>query len=295
VFYRNLDDTNPARLLDNDTLLEIEAYPITTVAAVAHRRCGILQERRQASPGSAERILAETCRRYLQECEDLLEEVMQKHAPGATGAEMNSGAGSTGQTSQLPPPHKDDDSAAEESDSKSLRQQLGHYFTRSFNISLREYNREPPLPWPTLYEVLMKRPFPADVTDERVFVQNGTYMGSYPRESVVQPLAGSIAEEFDGYVFFVCEDHYADFCRSTSVAPQPGDMVCLLRGSTKLYILRPVAGTDQWTMIGTTYMDAEFSHDWHRDGTGENEMRRLWAAGWRINKEKGKVRKVVIR
>jgi hypothetical protein len=73
-------------------------------------------------------------------------------------------------------------------------------------------------------------------------------------------------------------------------------MLCLLRGSTHRYLLRPVRETEQWTFVGTAYMDAEFSHAWHRYGeTREEEMRQTWAAMWKDNKEKGNVISVVIR
>ncbi|KAK4097724.1 HET-domain-containing protein [Parathielavia hyrcaniae] len=345
VFCRSLDDTNPARLLDNDALLEIEALPITTIVAVENR-CNIHEERQQTTPGSAAeagRILAEHCRRYLLECEGLIERAMDEQASGGarrrnrlrdrcsgwwknrqwagwkdkvkqarqhkvsvhasddTSVEGRFGTGLKGSASSLQQPDKDDVPEELQLETNPHRQRLSQYFAGSFAVSLKDYYRAPPLPWETLYEVLMRRPFSADATDEEIPLP-GFVTSTYPREDVVQPLAGSIADEFDGYAFFVCENGDVDFCRSTSIAPEPGDMLCLLRGSTKRYILRPVAGNrGQWTMIGTAYMDAEFSLAWHRnqpDGggaTGEGEMRQSWAAMWKEKREGGNVMTIVIR
>lgn len=298
VFHRNLDDTNPARLLDDDRLLDIEALPITTIVATG-RRCTIHEERLRSSPGSAaeaRRILAEQCRRYLLECESLLEKVTQAHASNPL-AEMSSGANSssTGWARQpVPQRHKD---VPGESNSDPPRQRLNRYFADSSAISLMDYHKSPPLPLETLYELLMTRPFAAGFTDEEITIKYGFEESTLPRECVVQPHASYIADEFDGYVFFVCENGDIDFCRSTSIAPQPGDMLCLLRGSTKRYILRSVAETGQWALIGTAYMDAGFSLAWHREGTEENaaQMRRSWAAMWKENKENGNIISLLIR
>jgi hypothetical protein len=261
VFYRNLDNTNPVTILENGKLLEVEALPITTVIATG-RRCKIHEARKEISPGStsqAGQLLVELCRRYLLDCEALIGNAMPKHATG-------------------PPAHDGKPHA----DVETPRQQLSKYLNNSFATSLMDMHWTTPLPFKVLHDILMTDP--------------EHELGPHPRADLAQTYARYIADEFDEYPFFVCENGEVDFCRSTSIAPQLGDMLCLLRGSTHRYLLRPVCDTEQWTLVGTAYMDAEFSHAWHRHGqTREEEMRQTWAAMWKDNKENGNVIRVVIR
>jgi len=278
AFYRNLDDTNPVTLLDGDTLLQIEAVPLTVVAATGPR-CRIHDESRRkiipdATAEEVSQVFMAECRRYLLDCETLL-------ADPVSEKRSNSPSKQSMLTSFKGLAKRVVGSASDTSGTCNARQRLNKYFNHSFVASLMDSHWDTRLSRGQLYDMLV-----ADPTDG---IQD-------KRARLVEPYARYIADEFDKYSFFICEDGEVDFCRSTSVAPQPGDMLCLLRGSTHRYMLRPVGEAEQWTLVGTAYMDAEFCHDWRRYGTAkEMEMRQTWAAMWKENKEKGNVISVVIR
>lgn len=77
--------------------------------------------------------------------------------------------------------------------------------------------------------------------------------------------ADQIANEFDGLTPFMNLDGELEFCSNKWHAPRRGDAICLLRGSSKQYILRRARApslekhADAWIMVGTTYNDADFS------------------------------------
>lgn len=294
VFYRNLEDTSPAKLLDGDRLLEIEALPLTVVSA-AGPRCSIRAESAKktaagATTQEATEVFLEECRRYLSGCEDLLS-VLPEAEGDSAGETEASPAGSRAKASKLARLKgwakrasrvpEAAPAAAGGADTPTPRQRLNKYFEDSFATSLMDSHWSTPLPPKQLYDVLMTGP--ADDGPAQRVALSGPY-GSY------------IADEFDGYTLFACENGDVDFCRSTSLAPQPGDMVCLLRGSTHRYLLRPVGGMEQWTLVGTAYMDAEFGRGWHRHGQKkEAEMKASYAKVWKESAERGNVVQVVIR
>ncbi|KAL2133225.1 hypothetical protein VTI74DRAFT_2734 [Chaetomium olivicolor] len=281
IFYRNLDDTNPARVFDDDKLLEIEALPIGVVRAVGPR-CTVLEKaNNRTAPGASgekkERVLVEELRRYLLECEDMLEQtrLAATLTPSATTRDrlLTKLKGWRKRASQTPAPNV----AAQD----RPREQLSKYFDDSWEASLMDWHWVTPLTRKQLYDLLL-------------FDLAGSEPG--PRAVAARPYARYIAEEFDGYSIFVLEDGEMDFCRSASTAPQPGDMLCFLRGSTKRYILRPAAQTELWTLVGTACVDAKFAYDWHHHGTKkEQEMRKTWAAMWSENREQGNIITVVMR
>jgi hypothetical protein len=281
VFYRNLDDLNSVRLLDSDAMLEIEALPITIVAA-AGPRCSIHAESKsKTAPGAAAEEVAQVflgnCRRYLLECEAVLAKPAHLETPASSDKEskIRRLKGWAKRTSGL------SETAHVATIDYSPRQQLSNYFDESFATSLMDSHWTTPLPREQLYGHLMTNP------GDGTAPSNATY---------AQPYGRYIADEFDDYTFFTCENGDMDFCRSTSAAPQPGDMMCLLRGSTHRYILRPLGTSEEWSLVGIAYMDAEFSRSWHRHGESkEAEMRASWAAMWKENREKGNVIRVAIR
>ncbi len=294
VFYRNLEEASPVKLLDGDRLLEIEALPLTVVSA-AGPRCSIRAEssRRTTAGGTAQdatEVFLEECRRYLSSCEDLLSvpvKVVADSAEGSEAAPATSRAkasklarlkGWAKRASRVPEPNP----TASAADTPTPRQRLNKYFEDSFATSLMDSHWTTPLPPKQLYDVLMTGPADDDAPGNRVALSH--------------PYGSYIADEFDGYSLFTCENGDVDFCRSTAVAPQAGDMVCLLRGSTHRYVLRPVGETEQWALVGTAYMDAEFSREWHRHGQEkEAGMRAAYASLWSQNVERGDVVQVVIR
>ncbi len=276
VFYRNLDDTNPARLLDGDKLLEIEALPITVVAATGPR-CRIRDESKtKPHPIAASEV--DSCRCYLVKCEALLANLAIGETPDSPEWEskLRRFKGCAKRASGLP------EAASKMPVARSPRRRLCKYFDDTFCTSLMDSHWTTPLPREQLYDLLMTEQADANELQSHA--------------ALAHPYGRYIADEFNEYVFFVCENGEIDFCRSTSVAPQPGDMLCLLRGSTHRYILRPIDEMGQWALVGTAYMDAEFSRAWHRHGQSkELEMRESWAAMWKQSKESGNVMRVFIR
>ncbi len=276
VFYRNLDDTNPARLLDGDRLLEIEALPITVVVA-AGPRCHIRDEsKRKTHPPAASEV--DDCRRYILACEALLTKLVPKKTPesAATESKLRRIKDWAKRASGLP------ETVPKMPIADTPRKRLCKYFDDTFSASLMDSHWTTPLPREQLHDLLM--------------TEQAHAKGPESPAVLAQPYGRYIADEFNEYTFFTCENGEMDFCRSTSAAPQPGDMLCLLRGSTSRYILRPVDQMEQWTLVGTAYMDAKFSRAWHRHGESEeSRMRESWATMWKENQERGNVMRVVIR
>lgn len=280
AFSRNLDDTNPVNLLDGDRLLQIEALPIAMVATLGPR-CRILDESRgktasDATPEEASEVFMAACRQYLWDCEKLLtDEVSRGHSNSLPKQSVLRSMKAMAKRVGI------FEAVSRTSSMGMGRQCLNKYFDDSFVASLMDSHWETQLSREQLYDLIIAKP--TDAVQAR-------------RTPAVKSYARYIADEFDKYSLFICKDGEVDFCRSTSIAPQPGDMLCLLRGSTHRYILRPVGSTEQWTLVGTAYMDAEFSHDWRRYGTDkEKEMRQSWAAMWKMHKDKGDVIPVVVR
>jgi hypothetical protein len=157
-FYRNLDNTNSVKLLDNDRLLEIETLPITRVIAT-RRRCRIHEARQEiptGSPAQAGQILVEQCRRYLLDCEALMGNTMPEQALGPLAE-------------------------TERPDVETSRQRLSKYFDNSIATSLMDLHWTSPLPRSVLYDILMTDP------DAK----------RHPRAELAQPYARYIADEFD--------------------------------------------------------------------------------------------------
>jgi hypothetical protein len=279
VFYRNLDDTNPVRLLDDNKLLEIEALPISVVTACG-RRCNIRAEAKQntgenASAEEAEKVFAGDCRQYLLYCEDLLAKHLPVKPPVALVKKhlLTKLKGWAHQASKNPPVPVFADNPP--------RQRLSKYFEDGFHTSLMDSHWSTHLSRKRLYELLISDPAVAEPD---------------PLAALARPYGKYIADEFDGYSPFICANGEIDFCRSTSAAPEPGDMLCLLRGSTKRYILRPAGEIGEWTLVGSAYTSADFSHAWHLYGKEkETEMRESWAAMWRKKREEKRVINLVIR
>jgi hypothetical protein len=239
VFYRNLDDTNPVSLLDGDSLLEIEALPIGVVAATG-RRCNIRDEAKtmtvpDASAEEAEKVLAEECRQYLLECEEILEKTTPVQASTTTFAPATKKGGTMARLTcwakraSLPPRPAAAENAAADT-VETPRSRLSKYFDLTFERSLMDLHWTTPMSRQKLYKLLMTeapQPITTEAHPQPAHLPSWTY-------------AKYIAEEFDGYPFFVCENGGGDldFCRSMSTTPEPDDFVCLLRGSTKRYIIR---------------------------------------------------------
>ncbi|KAK3493041.1 heterokaryon incompatibility protein-domain-containing protein [Neurospora hispaniola] len=98
-----------------------------------------------------------------------------------------------------------------------------------------------------------------------------------------------IAQEFDGFTPFMCDNGKLEFCNSKVDVPEPGDVLCLLRGSSKQYILRraPPDSLGEWIMVGTTYNVADFSYvDLSRGDRSEEEVNLAYTELWTKNADK---------
>ncbi|KAJ4288783.1 hypothetical protein N0V88_007319 [Collariella sp. IMI 366227] len=280
IFYRNLDVTNPARILQDGKLLEIEALPISVVRA-AGPRCNVFENtRKRAHPNATgekkEQLFVSELRSYLLECEEVLKQTQLVATPAPSEVTLSHLLKKLHGWKRRRPQIPEQDATPH----GTPRAQLCKYFDDSWGASLMDSHWTAPLPRKQLYDIL--------VTDLA-----GSEPG--PRDVAARPYATYIAEEFDGYSIFVLEDGEVDFCRSASTAPQAEDMLCFLRGSTKRYILRPAGEVGQWTLVGTACMDAKFAYDWYHQGAGkEQEMRTTWAAMWSESKGKGNVFTVCI-
>ncbi|KAK3504188.1 heterokaryon incompatibility protein-domain-containing protein [Neurospora crassa] len=98
-----------------------------------------------------------------------------------------------------------------------------------------------------------------------------------------------IAQEFAGFTPFICDNGKLEFCNSKVDVPEPGDLLCLLRGSSKQYILRraPPGSLGEWIMVGTTYNAADFRYvDLSKGERSEEEVNSAYTELWTKNADK---------
>lgn len=122
------------------------------------------------------------------------------------------------------------------------RTQLSGYFDQAYKESERAHGRVN-LPKGELYNAL----FCDKPEKDPRFSQS------------VLSYADFILNEFEGLAPFMDGHGDIEFCSSKSEIPQFKDVLCLLRGSSKQFILRqaPPGSLGDWTMVGTTYNDAD--------------------------------------
>ncbi|KAH7629687.1 hypothetical protein B0T09DRAFT_134978 [Sordaria sp. MPI-SDFR-AT-0083] len=134
---------------------------------------------------------------------------------------------------------------------RAWRRQLSDYFDQAFVEADRGYGR-------VNYEKgalsnALSRDKPEPGGHPSIF---GKLCATSPS---VLSYADFTANEFEGLVPFTTRRGHFDFCSSKSEIPEYGDVVCLLRGSSKQFILRraPPDALGEWTMVGTVYNDAD--------------------------------------
>lgn len=133
------------------------------------------------------------------------------------------------------------------------------------------------------------RMFYGKVYDTRAMVRDpepgGLRMDKKMRRNLpyTRAFADFIASQFDGFTPFICDNGELEFCNSKVDVPEPGDVLCLLRGSSKQYILRraPPRSLGKWIMGGTTYNAA-----FRRGERSEEEVNSAYTELWTKNADK---------
>ncbi|KAK3955238.1 heterokaryon incompatibility protein-domain-containing protein [Pseudoneurospora amorphoporcata] len=104
--------------------------------------------------------------------------------------------------------------------------------------------------------------------------------------------AEMIADAFNGFTFFVCDNGEFEFCTNTSTAPEPGDLYCYFRGSTRKYLLRRRGSSDdEWLMVRDAYTAATFMSEGLRSSSDWDEKVR-YTRLWEDNKDR--IMKVIV-
>ncbi|EAA31040.1 HET-domain-containing protein [Neurospora crassa] len=240
---------NPIRILQENGVLEIDALIIGTVQTVG-RRCEILEESRVM------RLLDPTLEFHvLWGCAQYLldcETWIQVHA----GVVID------------PPPWK------------LNKYLLSKYFEKSFRG----------------FQIATRMPgfetFEDAYNDIRVFCKEGKFVPNpdiWDKMNRCSEYANFISEEFDGFTPFICDNGKLEFCNSKVDVPEPGDVLCLLRGSSKQYILRraPPDSLGEWIMVGATFNVAEFRYvDPSRGYRYQAEINSAYTELWTKNADK---------
>ncbi|EGZ68665.1 HET-domain-containing protein [Neurospora tetrasperma FGSC 2509] len=125
-----------------------------------------------------------------------------------------------------------------------------------------------------VYDTMVRDPEPGGLGMNKKMRRNLPYTRAF---------ADFIASQFDGFAPFICGNGKLEFCDSKVDVPEPGDVLCLLRGSSKQYILRraPPDSLGKWIMVGTTYNAA-----FRRGKRSEEEVNIAYTELWTKNADK---------